>query len=286
MKRKLMTKLMTKGCGLVVGIALMLTACGETAVQSDSMATMQEGSGDQAEAGKGQDKSSAADTAGARKGAGGATSFAVNNVQEKQKVQEAQKELELSEFGWHATPNSYGETIYVKFCGLLYNPNTSLKAEFPKVNATVRNGAGEILATGSQTGASIMPQDTVTLIGQLSLSKAEITEDTRIEFDVECSSFSPASALDGPKTTDFTIENVSERGSGWDYKITGEVTNNTSAAVDMAALSILLRKEGKIVYMETSFLDSLQPGKAKPFEVPYLNDVPEHDTIDVSVQAW
>ena len=275
-------KLMTRGLGLMAGIALMLAACGNAAQVDHGNGKAPEAAFN-AETEQPEGSGSQAKAVGERNGTGTSTSFAVKDVKEKQ---EAQKELEISEYGWNIVPNRYDETLYVNFCALVHNPNMSLKAEFPEVIATIRNGEGEILATGSQTGGYIMPQDTVTLIGRLSLPRADVSEGTKIGFDVECSRFSTVSAQDKPKTTDFIIENVSERGSGWDYKITGEVTNNTSAEVDRVLISILLRKEGEIVYMEISFLDSLQPGKAKPFEVSYLSDVPEHDTIDVSVQAW
>lgn len=72
----------------------------------------------------------------------------------------------------------------------------------------------------------------------------------------------------------------------YSYSITGEVTNHTSEKVDMIDLTIILRKEGKIVYMESSFMDNLQPEKAKAFEVERFSEWPEHDTIDVSAQVW
>ncbi|MDE7176841.1 MAG: hypothetical protein K2O59_03420 [Lachnospiraceae bacterium] len=210
----------------------------------------------------------------------GTASFSVERENEEKKA------LELIEYGWYIEPNLLGSnTIYVDFCGLIHNPNTELAANYPKINATVKNGEGSILATESQVGNCIMPEDTITLVGMMSLSASNITEDTQISFDVECSDFTSATVDNRPKTTDFIIENVSEQ-KGSMYSITGEVTNRTSETVDMINLTIILRKEGKIVYMESSFMENLQPEKTKAFEVKRFSEWPEHDTIDVSAQVW
>lgn len=210
----------------------------------------------------------------------GTASFSV------EKKNEEKKALELIECGWYIEPNLSGsDTVYVDFCGLIHNPNIELTANYPKINVTVKNGEGNILATESQVGNCIMPEDTITLVGMMSLSASNITEDTQIFFDIECSDFTSAMADNRPKTTDFVIENVSEQ-KGSMYSITGEVTNRTSETVDMINLTIILRKEGKIVYMESSFMDNLQPEKAKAFEVNRFSEWPEHDTIAVSAQVW
>lgn len=202
------------------------------------------------------------------------------------KESEEKKALELIEYGWCIEPTMLGsDTVYVDFCGLIHNPNAEFVANFPKINVTVKNGEGSILATESQVGNCIMPEDTITLVGMMSLSASNITEDTQIFFDIECSDFTTAMADNRPKTTDFAIENVSEQ-KGSMYSITGEVTNRTSETVNMINLTIILRKEGKIVYMESSFMDNLQQEKAKAFEVNRFSEWPEHDTIDVSAQVW
>lgn len=157
-------------------------------------------------------------------GSAGTASFSV------EKESEEKKALELIEYGWCIEPNLSGsDTVYVDFCGLIHNPNTEFAVNFPKINVTVKNGEGNILATGKQVGNYIMPEDTVTLVGMMSLSVSNVTEDTQIYFDVEWSDFTSAMADNRPKTTDFSIENVSEqKGSMYSYSITGEVTNHTS----------------------------------------------------------
>ena len=154
----------------------------------------------------------------------------------------------------------------MNFCGVLYNPNETVSASFPKVIATVSNPDGTILVTDSQTGMKIMPLDTVTLIGMMSVPTQQITNETTIEFQVGCSDFSSANLDRTPRTTDFEIKNVSEQYGGNGF-ITGTVTNHTEDTTDLVNLSVLFRKNGEIVYMENTFVEDLRPESATAFQI-------------------
>lgn len=209
----------------------------------------------------------------------GTTSFSVGDSKTEQP-------LELVDYGWYINPPS-GDTAYVEFCGMVYNPNENLVAEFPEVLVTVKNGDGSILATEEQMGSIVMPKDTVTLCGSFSLPISDLTDDAQIKFDVDWSDLkSGASIYSAAKTTDFTITNVSERNNNNENFITGEITNNYTQEIDQINLSIVLRKDDKIVYMENTFLDNLKVGKAKAFEFQRYSEYPDHDTIDVSAMVW
>lgn len=199
---------------------------------------------------------------------------------------EAPQSLELADYGFCVSSTS-GNTAYVDFCGMIYNPNETLIATFPKVLVTVKNGDGTILATDSQTGSLVMPGDTITLCGMFSLPTANITDDTAIYYDVDWSDLKTSTSLySSAKTSDFIIANVSEQSSSRNNLITGEITNNYSEDVDSVNLSVILRKDGKIVYIDNTFVDNLKVGKPKAFQISSYHDWPEHDTIDISAMVW
>lgn len=210
----------------------------------------------------------------------GVASFAVDDSSS------SMQPLELVDYGWYINPPS-GDTAYVDFCGMIYNPNEKLIAEFPKVIVTVKNGDGSILATNEQVGSIVMPEDTITLCGMFSMPISDIESDAIIIFSVDWSDLgSSTSIYSAAKTTDFTIDNVTERNGSDENFITGEITNNYAEDVDQVNLSIVLRKDGEIVYMENTFLDSLKVGKSKAFQFQRYSNWPEHDTIDVSAMVW
>lgn len=163
-----------------------------------------------------------------------------------------------------------GDTAYTDFCGMIYNPSKTWIATFPKVLITVKTDDGTILATGSQTGSVVMPGDTVTLCGMISVPTVDTADDTKVYFDVEWSDMDTDSFIySGARTTDFEITNVSEQGSGYKALITGEMTNNYFEDVDSVNLSVILRKDGK----------------PKAFQISGYHDWPEHNTINISAMV-
>ena len=206
-----------------------------------------------------------------------AFTFAANSGEDEE---DEELPLEIVDYGWYAESPAFGDTIYINFCGMIHNPK-SYAVAFPNLIATVKSGDGSILATGEQMGMSVMPDDTVTLVGMLSLPASDITEDSQIFYDVEWSEYG---AKDTARTSDFVIENVTERNGDRDY-ITGEVTNNWTEETDVN-LSMVLRKDGEIVFVENTFVNSCKPGKAKAFEFQRYDGWPEHDTIEISAQPW
>ena len=215
---------------------------------------------------------------------GGLASFSVeDNSSNAEKLP-----LEIVDYGWYMNEiQPYDDTAYVEFCAMIYNPNETYIAEFPKAIVTVKNGDGSILATKEQTGSIVMPQDTITLCGMFSMPVSDVSDDAQITFDVDWSEMTTGNVFYSEiRTTDLVFSNVSERNGSNENFITGEVTNNSSIDVESVNLSIVLRKEGKIVYMENTFLDGLKAGKTKAFEFQRYHSWPEHDTIECSGMPW
>ena len=194
--------------------------------------------------------------------------------------------LELVDYGWYYD-EPYDDTVYVHFCGMIHNPNENLIAEFPEVIATVKNGDGSIMSTEEQMGGIVMPGDTITLCGMFSMPFADLSDDAQILFDVEWDEFTTRSSLyDEVRASDFTFENVSEKKGDYENLITGEITNTSSIDVDSVNLSVVLRKDNKIVFMDNTFIDGMKAGKTKAFEIQRYDPWPEHDTIECSAQTW
>ena len=199
------------------------------------------------------------------------------------KTVETQQPLELVDHGFAAT-GSLENSIFLNFCGMIHNPNKTWIAASPTVVVTIKNGDGTIMATGSEMASLIMPGDTITLCGSLTVPVTGMTDDSAIYFGVEWSDmWGDTFIYSGARTTDFEISNVSEL-SGINDLITGEITNNYSENVSMANLSLVLRKDGEIVHVERIFVDNLIAGNTKAFQFSAYNGWPEHDVIEIS--AW
>lgn len=194
--------------------------------------------------------------------------------------------LELVDFGWYVKPSD-DDTAYVNFCGVIHNPNQEQIARFPRLMVTVRDGDGNISATEEQVGSDVMPEDTITLCGMLTMPAADVTKEAEITFDIDLSEWDPATLTSlGAKTTDFEIKNVSKKSTGMESTVTGEIVNHYTEEIGLVNISVVFRKDGEIVYMKNTFLDNLKAGKAKAFEIGLYDPWPEHDTLEVSAMVW
>ena len=194
--------------------------------------------------------------------------------------------LEITDYGWYADPPSSGaDTIYLHYCGMVHNPNETLMASSPKITVTILNPDGTVIATDSQSDFYIMTEDTVTIIGSMRVPLGRITDETKISIRPSWDDFTSANLKQKPRTTDFEIGNVTEQPGSQNF-ITGTIKNLTESTVDYVSLSMIMRKEGKIVFMENKFLDDLEPKMPTAFQFDRYSAWPEHDTVEFSAQAW
>ena len=265
---------------VAVTAALAITACGGsgTSAESKAVETVEEAKAATTETQAKQEEGT--DTI--------KTNLAVQDDPTSKEKKEEEEVLppEILEAGIcvSSPANEFNDETYMNFVGRIHNPNKGCAINFPDLTVTLRNPDGTILATSDQMGMYIAPEDTVTLVGMISAPAADLSADTEVQYDIDCSDVSMNTG-GKIKTSDFLVENVSERSGSQNY-ITGEVTNTTDEAIDMAYVSMILRKGGEIVFAENTFADRLKPGKPVAFEFSRYSEWPEHDDIEISVQSW
>lgn len=205
--------------------------------------------------------------------------------EEAEEVEQPQP-LEIADYGYYMEPPYSGaDLVYMRYCGMIHNPNETLMASYPKVTVTISNPDGTVIATDSQTGSDVMPGDTVTLIGMMSLPIGLITDETVSNMKVSVDDFVSANLKQLPRTTDFEINHVTEQTGKSQSFVTGIITNLTANAVDSVNLSMVMREDGKIVFMENTYMDDLLPGEETAFQFDRYSAWPKHDTIEISAQA-
>lgn len=199
---------------------------------------------------------------------------------------EQPRPLKIADHGYYIEPPYSGaDSVYMHYCGIIHNPNKTLMASYPKITVTISNPDGTVIATGSQTGSSVMPEDTVTLIGMMRIPVGLITDETMSNMKLSVDDFVSANLKQIPRTTDFEISHVTEQPGSQNF-ITGTIANLTADTVDSVNLSMVMRQDGKIVFIENTFVDDLLPGEATAFQFDRYSAWPEHDTIEISAQVW
>lgn len=197
-----------------------------------------------------------------------------------------EESLDLIEYGCRArTPSESDNKVYIDYCGKVINPNKNLSAQYPEVIITLQRRDGSIIASDSVMAQSIAPDDTITLCGIITIDKADKTPDMEVHFDLDWGDLVVVDENE-PKSTDFITTGVSERFGSNDGLITGEIINGSSKDADNVCVSLLLKNNGKIVYIDTTYVDKLAMGNKKTFQFSCLGGWPEHTDVEISAQPW
>lgn len=216
-------------------------------------------------------------------GGGSSDSNTTKETKTDETVQEtiaSTEEIALIESGYSAVENSAG--VYIYYGIKLENKSQEKSAFLPTVTITAKNEDDSIITTEDQTLMNIAPGDTVTYGFQID-SKGTVP--ATVEFSVSDSKF-----VDPDDETialsQLPVSNTSEVAGDFNISYTGEVENTSATDIDTGAATVLLRKDGAIVYGMTGFVNDLTAGSKKPFEIKTYGDLPEHDSFEISVQPW
>lgn len=225
--------------------------------------------------------------------------MAANTSSEKDKngnrsnSENEQQNVELEETGCFVRLNyidsfqvTSNDTVYIRYVGFVKNPNQSLCAEFPTLAVTVKNKDGVVIATGEATKNRIQPGDCVPITGEISVDLEALDDGCMVNYQISCSRYTKSDSDNkGVKTTDFTIENISERASGDTSIVTGEVTNNSNSDCSMSEIVLIMRNKGDIVYINKTYMYNLSQTQTRAFEFKKYGDWPEHDETQVIVNT-
>ena len=185
-------------------------------------------------------------------------------------------DVEITESGY-----SVGDDGYLTYGVVFHNPSEKDAYEFHKVIITAYDENGDVLATEEQVMNKIQPGET-----QAFSSIVDCNGQTpdKVEFTPESGDRIEPSD-DAIKSSDLEISGTNERVDEWDTAITGKVKNNSASDTDSVGVIVLFKNEGKIVGGNLTYIDNLNAGQEKAFEISGY-DVPEHDAYEVSAINW
>ena len=214
----------------------------------------------------------------------GSSSDNKDNSVSKKSTTEAttsKKEVKLVESGYNIVKSDSDRYLY--YAATLKNPNENYALEFPKIIVTAKNKDGSILASDEQVLNYIAPGDKVSFANMTDCKgktpyKVEITTDSGDYISFDSEQMVP--------TKTFKVSNISEsKGDFGEYSYTGEVENKGKRDISQVAVTILLKKKGKIVSGTTTFIDDLKAGSKKAFDTSEYN-LPSHDEYVISASSW
>ena len=191
------------------------------------------------------------------------------------------KDLIVEDSCWFISGS--GSDAYVHYGVVLKNRNNKKSIDFPVARITAKDKSGRLLGTDDMTGGFIRPGDHIALSSLMSIAEVDSPDDVDIE--ISASSGRLVSDSDKPQSTDFKIDRISDNKDELFPNVTGEITSSYKETVSVA-LTALCRKKGKLVAMDTAYMDDIIPNTPTAFQIDLITNLPAYDSVEVMVQEW
>ena len=174
------------------------------------------------------------------------------------------------------TRYEYGKTrYYVYYAVLVENTYSDYAVDFVSLKVSIFGSDGSVLKTDEETLDWIAEGDSYWYAGYVSFDSEGITP-TSVEYTISADewNFRKASASNQIiRAGELSVTNVSKRGSGYDLRYTGQVTNNSQFTSDWIKVIVIYKmkdSDGNEVPMGgdyTYITDALPSGRTTTFEL-------------------
>lgn len=188
--------------------------------------------------------------------------------------------LEITDSGW-SMGKSLGEYSYLTHAVCLENKSDKV-ASFVDVCFTAKDKDGKIIFTTSGVGDMvdyILPGEKIYVADDGS-GWENIGKPESVDFFIDDVRWENAITFNYPKNMDFEVNNISKR----DDTFTGEVKNNSSTDINNAIVTVIYKKEGKIIGGNYTYVNNLNANETKPFQI-YSGADYDYDSYEISARV-
>lgn len=192
------------------------------------------------------------------------------------------QKVELVKSGW--TTDKRGDYTHVYYGVEIKNPNDDYAITFPVITITARDTDGKILKNDEMTLNSIAAGDTITY-GNDIFYEGEIPASVDISVSNSKNNYKKQDETKYVSTEVFVIENTSENKDSFNTKYTGEITNNSDVDFSDVAVSVVYRLNGELVGGSTGYVDDVESGMTKVFEISSDYEL-EYDSYELHAIQW
>lgn len=197
---------------------------------------------------------------------------------EQTKTTQQYKDLKIVDSGYTIEKNS------IDYGVILENTNPNLVAQYPSFEILLYDKDDKLLTTHKQTLNVIAPQDKVAF--GFVLETKDLSVD-HAKFNIETKAENFVDKKENPTNKLFTIDKVKEAKGKNKTTFTAEITNNSNKDFTQVAVTLLLRKDGKIVYGTTAFVNNVNSKMPLPIDISTTaNKLIDYDTYELSAQRW
>lgn len=192
---------------------------------------------------------------------------------------------ELINSGYTATQED--NYINISYAVEIKNPNENYAIQYPTIYITSKSEDGKILSTEQMVLNSIAANDTITY-GGFVVYEGELPASVEISVDNDDEGYNYV-FQEGSEiiySDDLSISNASENIGTYNITYTGEVTNNSKVDLNSVLVSVIYKKDGALVGGCNSYVNNLDAGETKAFEISAYSSVEDYDSYEIYAYQW
>lgn len=191
-------------------------------------------------------------------------------------------EIQLNDSGYYIHADDGFVTVY--YAVEIENLNDEHAIIYPKISITARDNEDKILGTQEDVLFGVAAGENYKYGSQM-FFEGEKPESVDITVSNASDSYQAQSSSGIVPSENFTISNVSEMKGEYDTTFTGEVENNSTKDMDMMAIVVIYKANGKIIGGETTYIDNLKSGDKQPFQIDNYDDI-DYDSYEILAIPW
>lgn len=187
------------------------------------------------------------------------------------------KSVEIVDSGYTVPKGSE----YMCWVATIKNPDDKAIYEFPVITITAYDKDGSVISTEDQTLGIIEPGEMQAFSSSMDVKGVPVA---KVDFSVNTGKRT-SSAENHIKSSDFSAEGVKVRKSSGETSFTGKIKNNSTTDCKSAHVTIILKKAGKAIYGVTGYVENIDAGKEKAFELNEYS-IPAYDAYEINIIDW
>nr|DAR49248.1 MAG TPA: protein of unknown function (DUF4179) [Caudoviricetes sp.] len=168
-----------------------------------------------------------------------------------------------------------GSTIYISYALEIENTNKNLAAWFPHIEIAVVAEDGSVIKTDDEYLDWVAEDDSYWYAGYFTYEyDGTIPAGIEMAVSTQDYNYQPSAGKEVLRSGELAVTNTSKRGSGYETRFTGKVTNNSAYKTSAKVIVLYKMKDesGEEVPVcgDIDYVLDIQPGETKNFEIhPY-----------------
>ena len=189
---------------------------------------------------------------------------------------------EITDSGYYVS-SGLDSDIYLYWGAKVKNTSESSAYELYTITITAKDADGNVVATEDQVMNKIQPGEEQAA-GFLMDCNGEVPDSVEFTIDEGDAVSADDTAI---KSSDIEISGTDEKqGDFGDTVFTGTLKNNSETDAESLLTTVLLYKDGKIIYGDSTFVDNVKAGNEKGFEIDEYGVPDDYDSYKIYASDW